>query len=71
MSRADLSQPVCSSPSGTGPEWAPVAATCALSREPAIPTHAPGPTPPGTFTVPPNRTVSNASNPTKASTSSA
>ena len=49
----------------------PVITGCALNNEPAIPSHAPGPTPPGTVTVPPNRTVSNASNATKASTSSA
>ena len=68
MIRADLSHPVVLSSSGG--RRAPVAATCALSSAPAIPSHAPGPTPPGTVTVPPNRTVSNASNPTKASTSS-
>src|ERR1700758_4226140 len=43
----------------------------ALSSEPAIPSHAPGPTPPGTFTLPPNRAVSNTSNATKPTTSSA
>src|ERR1700742_1568679 len=66
MIRADLSHPLNFSSSAA----APVITGCALSSAPAIPNHAPGPTPPGTVTVPPNRTVSNASKPTKTSTSS-
>ncbi|CFR90634.1 Uncharacterised protein [Mycobacterium tuberculosis] len=49
---------------------APVSAGCALNSAPVIPSHPPGPTPPGTWTVPPSRIVWIASNTTKASTSS-
>ncbi len=73
MIRAARCQPVASSPAGvpgTGTAAVPAGTAWALSSAPAMPTQAPGPTPPGTSTVPPKRTVWTASNPTKASTKS-